>query len=33
MASLFFLKPHLAFRLHFEGVEENVLHALEGAAV
>jgi len=28
-----FLEPDLAFRLHFEGVEEYVFHALERAAI
>jgi hypothetical protein len=28
-----FLKPDLALRLHFECIEEHVLHALEGAAM
>ena len=28
-----FLKPDLAFRLHFEGIEEYVFHALERAAM
>lgn len=28
-----FLKPSLAFALYFQGVEEHVFHALEGAAM